>query len=191
MAWTKQVKTAPPDIGHRNGMCRHKITLAAAAGAAVGRQPEVTRRPPRANRALPAIATCLCLGLQATSIRSNDAPDLATAVLAEVNHYRSSQGLAPLATHARLQAIAQAHSQAMAQQGRLSHGGFQQRFDRSGARLCVENLAAGTLQPARVVAAWRRSPEHHRNLLEPRVQVAGVAATGSVVSLLACRYDGP
>jgi len=136
-------------------------------------------------------AAWLCLGQPSTPAQASEAPDLATAVLAEVNLYRTSQGLVPLAADARLQAIAQTHSQAMAQQGRLSHGGFQQRFDRSGARLCVENLAAGTLQPARVVAAWRRSPEHHRNLLEPRVQVAGVAATGSVVSLLACRYDGP
>lgn len=123
--------------------------------------------------------------------QADEAPDLAAAVLAEVNRYRSSQGLATLVADPRLQAITQAHSEAMAQQGRLSHGGFQQRFDRSGARLCVENLAAGTLQPARVVAAWRRSPEHHRNLLEPRVRSAGVAATGSVVSLLACRFDGP
>jgi uncharacterized protein YkwD len=148
---------------------------------------------PPARRAGAALTWCLALGLPLppSPSRADEVPDLATAVLAEVNRYRASHGLAPLAADARLQAIAQAHSQAMAQQGRLSHGGFQQRFDHSGARLCVENLAAGTLQPARVVAAWRRSPEHHRNLLEPRVQAAGVAATGSVVSLLACRYDGP
>lgn len=148
---------------------------------------------PPARRAGAALAWCLALGLPLppSPTRADEVPDLATAVLAEVNRYRASHGLAPLAADARLQAIAQAHSQAMAQQGRLSHGGFQQRFDHSGARLCVENLAAGTLQPARVVAAWRRSPEHHRNLLEPRVQAAGVAATGSVVSLLACRFDRP
>ena len=118
-------------------------------------------------------------------------PDLASAVLAEVNRYRVSRGLGPLAADARLQAITGAHALAMAQQGWLSHGGFQQRFDRSGARLCVENVAAGTLQPEQVVAAWRQSPEHHRNLLEPRVQVAGVASQGTVVSLLACRFDPP
>jgi uncharacterized protein YkwD len=136
-------------------------------------------------------ALALSLFLLHAPARADEAPDLAAGVLAEVNRYRGGQGLAPLVADVRLQAIAQAHSQAMAQQGRLSHGGFQQRFDRSGARLCVENLAAGTFQPARVVAAWQRSPEHHRNLLDPRVQVAGVAATGSVVSLLACRFDGP
>ncbi len=148
----------------------------------------VTRPRTPARRACATLALCLCL-LHAPA-RPDDALDLAAAVLAEVNLYRTSQGLAPLTADVRLQAIAQVHSQSMAQQGRLSHGGFQQRFDHSGARLCVENLAAGTLHPARVVAAWRRSPEHHCNLLEPRVQVAGVAATGSVVSLLACRYDG-
>jgi len=183
------METAPPHIGNFVEMCRHNVTRAGAAGAVWRRQPGVTRLRFPARCTAPALA--LCLALLHTPARPDDAPDLAAAVLAEVNLYRASQSLAPLAADARLQAIAQAHSLAMAQQGRLSHGGFQQRFDRSGARLCVENLAAGTLQPARVVAAWRRSPEHHRNLLEPRVQVAGVAATGSVVSLLACRFDGP
>lgn len=170
-------------------MCRHNITAAAAADARCGRQPEVSHIHPFARRAGAALA--LCLALPPIPARAGEAPDLATGVLAEVNRYRVSQGLVPLVADDRLQAITLAHSQAMAQQGRLSHGGFQQRFDRSGARLCVENLAAGSLQPARVVAAWQRSPEHHRNLLEPRVQVAGVAATGSVVSLLACRFDSP
>jgi uncharacterized protein YkwD len=188
------MKTAPPDIGHPMGMCRHNVTLPAAGARADGRQPGVSCAPcPPARRAGPALALCLalCLPLPQVPARAGETSDLATEVLAEVNRYRASHGLAPLAADARLQAIAQAHSQAMAQEGRLSHGGFQQRFDRSGARLCVENLAAGTLQPARIVAAWRRSPEHHRNLLESRVQVAGVAAAGSVVSLLACRFDGP
>ena len=170
-------------------MCRHKITARTADGACRGRQPGVDR-PCRLLRPASALLV-VCLTLLHLPALAGDAPDLADAVLAEVNRYRSSRGLAPLEADARLQAIAQAHSQAMARQGRLSHGGFQQRLARSGARLCVENLAAGTLQPARVVAAWQHSPEHHRNLLEPRVQVAGVAATGSVVSLLACRYDGP
>ena len=183
-------------------MCRHNVTLPAAAPAAGGRQQGVicVQRPSaRRTGATLALALalvlrlawCPALGLALPQARAAEASDLAAAVLAEVNLYRTSKGLSTLAADPRLQAIAQAHSQAMAQQGRLSHGGFQQRFDRSGARLCVENLAAGTLQPARVVAAWRRSPEHHRNLLEPRVQVAGVAATGSVVSLMACRHDGP
>lgn len=158
-------------------------------GPAAADNPGVTR--PSATARCASTALALCLALLHTPARPAEAPDLADAVLAEVNLYRASQGLAPLAADARLQAITGAHAQAMAQQGRLSHGGFQQRFDRSGARLCVENLAAGTLQPARVVAAWRRSPEHHRNLLEPRVQVAGVAVHGTVVSLLACRFDPP
>ena len=183
-------------------MCRHNVTLPAAAPAAGGRQQGVicVQRPSaRRTGATLALALalvlrlawCPALGLALPQARAAEASDLAAAVLAEVNLYRTSKGLSTLAADPRLQAIAQAHSQAMAQQGRLSHGGFQQRFDSSGARLCVENLAAGTLQPAQVVAAWRRSPEHHRNLLEPRVQAAGVAATGSVVSLLACRFDGP
>ena len=119
------------------------------------------------------------------------AQPLADQVLAEVNRYRAGQGLGLLQPDARLQAIAAEHSTALARQGRLSHGGFQQRFDRSGAQLCVENLAAGMLDAVAVVAAWRASPEHHRNLLEPGVHAVGLGQAGPVVSLLACRYDGP
>lgn len=115
--------------------------------------------------------------------------DLAEQVLAEVNRYRASQGLVALQSDTGLQAIAAEHSQALARLGRLSHGGFDQRFARSGAALCVENLAAGSANAARVVAAWRASPEHHRNLLEPRVRQVGLAHTDSTVSMLACRSD--
>lgn len=117
------------------------------------------------------------------------ASDPAGQVLAEVNRYRTSQGLVALQSDSGLQAIAAEHSQALARQGRLSHGGFDQRFARSGAALCVENLAAGSVNAARVVAAWRASPEHHRNLLEPRVRQVGLAFTDSTVSMLACLHD--
>ncbi len=134
----------------------------------------------------------LCLGtwLLAAACTARAEP-LADQVLAEVNRYRASQGLGQLLPDARLQVITAEHSAALARQGRLSHGGFQQRLQRSGAQLCVENLAAGARTAAAVVAAWRASPEHHRNLLEPGVRSAGVAQAGPVVSLLACRYDGP
>lgn len=118
------------------------------------------------------------------------AQPLADQVLAEVNRYRASQGLGLLEPDARLQAIAAEHSAALARQGRLSHGGFQQRFQRSGAQLCVENLAAGSADAVALVAAWRASPEHHRNLLEPGVRAVGLGQAGPVVSLLACRFDG-
>ena len=140
----------------------------------------------------------LCVGLSLALATALAEPagaaggeSLAAQVLAEVNRYRASQGLAALQPDARLQAIATAHSEDMARQGRISHGDFQQRLQRSGAQLCVENLAMGARHAGGLVAAWRASPEHHRNLLEPGVQSVGLGQAGTVISLLACRFDTP
>ena len=119
------------------------------------------------------------------------ADPLGSAVLVEVNRYRSSQGLHPLQQDHLLLAIAAEHSQTLAREGRLSHSGFAQRFQRSGAALCVENLAAGLSRAELVVAAWRQSPAHHLNLLDARVQQVGLASTRGVVAMLACRTDPP
>lgn len=134
-----------------------------------------------------------CLGLAAGLLASAcaAAQPLADDVLAEVNRYRASKGLGLLQPDARLQAIATEHSAVLACQGRLSHDGFQQRLQRSGAQLCVENLAAGSADAVALVAAWRASPEHHRNLLEPGVHAVGMGQAGPVISLLACRFEGP
>ena len=104
------------------------------------------------------------------------ADPLGSAVLVEVNRYRSSQGLHPLQQDHLLLAIAAEHSQTLA---------------RSGAALCVENLAAGLSRAELVVAAWRQSPAHHLNLLDARVQQVGLASTRGVVAMLACRTDPP
>jgi len=112
-------------------------------------------------------------------------------VLVAINHHRQQAGLPPWVADPALTAIAAAHSQAQAAQGRLSHGGFQQRFDQARAPLCVENLAAGHRSGQAVVDAWRASPQHQQNLLDPEVNRVGLASTGGVVSMLACRVNGP
>ncbi len=108
------------------------------------------------------------LSLNSASLRSLEA-----AVRAQVNDYRASQGLPPLAANARMDAVAREHSEAMAA-GRVqfSHDGFEQRaatLRRSlPYRSVAENLAfnRGSAEPVAVaVRGWLESPGHQRNIV--------------------------
>lgn len=107
-------------------------------------------------------------------------------VLGAINGLRQSQGLQPVAWSDSLRGVAMAHSERMAAERRLSHDGFQARFDAIDSDLCVENVAAGTLQAQRLVTAWSQATLHRRNLLEPRVRRAAVVAVRGYVTLFAC-----
>ena len=85
-----------------------------------------------------------------------------------------------------LNAIAIEHSAQMAQQRRLSHDGFQQRFDRTGSQLCVENVGWNFPHAEAQLDGWRASGGHHRNLLEPRVARMGIARARTFVTFFAC-----
>lgn len=115
---------------------------------------------------------------------------LAAQVLDAANHYRSSHQLPVLQPSAALAALAAEHSQAMAQQRRLSHAGFHARFERARRQTCVENLAAGFSRAEPMIAGWQQSPDHHRNLLDARVQEVGVASVAGHVTWLACSASG-
>lgn len=113
-------------------------------------------------------------------------PDFALQVLALINAQRTPLGLPAWQVDPALTAIAKDHSRALAAQGQLSHDGFAQRFARADRDICVENLAAGMLRPEALVAAWRASPAHQRNLVAPKVHYAGVGQSNGYVALLAC-----
>lgn len=117
------------------------------------------------------------------------APDYAARVLYAVNTYRVEKGLPALLPSPALLALAAEHSSGMAARKRPSHDGFAQRFERTGAELCVENVAQGFRVPEQVLAGWRTVATHHRNLLEPRVRYLGLANTGLYVTFFAC--DAP
>ena len=114
------------------------------------------------------------------------AAEFAQQVLDSINARRANLGLIALQPDPALTAIAQRHSQALAERGRLSHDGFAQRFDQASRDVCVENLAAGLLQAEALVAAWQQSPTHAQNLVAPRVRWAGVASTQRYVVFFAC-----
>jgi uncharacterized protein YkwD len=116
--------------------------------------------------------------------------DFANQVLTEVNRYRQDQQRQPLRPAPWLATLAAEHSAAMAQMGAITHAGFQTRFLRARRQTCVENLAAGFTRAGPLVAGWRASPDHHRNLLDTRVQEVGVASVNGHVTWLACSATG-
>jgi uncharacterized protein YkwD len=103
-----------------------------------------------------------------------------------INDYRQQHGLGPLRVVDELATIATEHSTRMADQRRLSHDGFRGRFDRTNARICVENVGWNFPFPEAQLEGWRASPGHHRNLLEPKVARMGLAVAGPYVTFFAC-----
>ncbi|MGW7265015.1 CAP domain-containing protein [Streptomyces sp. NPDC054842] len=109
----------------------------------------------------------------------------AAEVLALTNAERTSAGLRPLATDARLTGAAQAHSTDMAVRGFYSHTSPEGRepWDRaaaagSGHRSVGENIACGQRFPAEVVRGWMDSPGHRANILKPAFTHLGVGYAG-------------
>lgn len=151
-----------------------------------------TAASPRRTRLIPVlrmvvlVAAAAGVGPTGRAASPTVEPDWPLQALQAVNEARLSQGLWALSPAPDLQAIAQDHSTTMAASRRLTHAGFQARFDRTTSDLCVENVAVGTVQPALLVAAWERAPQHRRNLFERRIRRAGIAAVGGYVTLFAC-----
>lgn len=135
-------------------------------------------------RSVPALLWLLLAGATGTAGAAD--ADWAARVVQAVNDARHRQGLLPLQPAADLHRIAQAHSDDMAARRRLSHDGFQARFDSTTSNLCVENVAGGTTSPATLVAAWSRAPQHRLNLFDARVRRVGIAAAQAYVTLFAC-----
>ena len=107
-------------------------------------------------------------------------------LLSLVNDYRVDQGLAPLLHDPALTLIARANSQRMADKQQLGHDDFEARYQQSGRRACVENLAAGYRQLEPLLAGWQDSPGHDRNLRDARVSHAGIGEVQGYVTLMAC-----
>ena len=105
-----------------------------------------------------------------------------------INEYRSQHRLDRLAAAAVLVQVADGHSRQMAEARQASHRGFRERFREVDGEICVENVAAHFDSPEALFDGWRRSPAHHRNLLEPRNVRMGLAASATrYVTFFACR----
>jgi uncharacterized protein YkwD len=135
-----------------------------------------------------ALATATGLACAAGAPDRTDAHEpFVTDLSRLINEYRLREGLPVLDVTADLGGIARHHSEAMAEQGRLSHDGFRDRFVQARSRICVENVARNFRTPQAVFDGWRHSPAHHRNLLEPKVSRMAIAASARYVTFFACR----
>ena len=151
------------------------------------------RAPPRTRSVAWAATLWAALGVSpppvaqaSNAVLAAPGSDFALQVLTLINAQRTPLGLTAWQLDPVLTAIASAHSRALAAQGRLSHDGFAQRIARADRGTCVENLAVGLLRPAALVAAWRASPAHQRNLVAPALHYAGVGQFNGYVALFAC-----
>ncbi|WP_323036168.1 CAP domain-containing protein [Pararhodobacter sp.] len=105
---------------------------------------------------------------------------LRAELLALSNVERAEAGLSALTRDARLEAAAQAQACRTADRQRLNHrgswfAGLGRRLRREGYpyAMAAENLAEGQHSATVVTAGWMASPEHRRNLLDPRARNAG------------------
>ncbi len=113
---------------------------------------------------------------------------LETSLLQELNKIRTSHGLRPLVASAPLSRAADAHAVSMGRLGYFSHTSADgTSFDRRIARfysktsyrswMVGENLlySSGHISSGEAVAMWLESPDHRRNILEPRWRSIGIA----------------
>lgn len=153
----------------------------------------------RLRRALAAGLVCLTAGASvefAVGRELTVLPELARVqheIVERSNTFRRSNGRAPLAPNAALDAAAAEFAAFMARTGRYSHEADgrepAQRAEAQGYAWCLvaENIAfvmsSAGIEPAelpgRFVQGWIDSPGHRHNLLEPDATEIGVAVAGS------------
>ncbi len=111
----------------------------------------------------------------------------ARTLLEQINTYRIVNELPPLRFDARLNHLAMQHSFAMFYQKRMSHVDFSSRFNRSGSRMCVENIGYEHRTALQQFDAWRHSIGHDTNMLKKGITRAGIAEIGTYVTFFACQ----
>ena len=116
-----------------------------------------------------------------------DASLYARTLLEQINAYRNDYGLPSLRFDDRLNHLAMTHSFAMSRQKRMSHANFDDRFERSGSRMCVENVGWNYPTPLKLFDGWRRSSGHNENMLKDGVNYVGIAEVGKYVTFFACQ----
>ena len=105
-----------------------------------------------------------------------------SALIAAVNAERAAAGLGRLAPDGRLACAARAHARDLAAHGRFEHSGsdgsdLATRLGRVGYayRMAAENLALAGAAAGEIVALWRDSPGHARNMRQSAARAAGAA----------------
>jgi len=123
----------------------------------------------------------------AAQMRDGGASLYARTLLEQINRYRRDNGLGPLRFDANLIRIAKNHSFDMFRQKMTSHHNFNQRFERSGSRMCIENVGGNLSTPLKQFDSWRQSKGHDQNMLTDGITKAGIAEIGNYVTFFACK----
>lgn len=101
-----------------------------------------------------------------------------------VSAYRVGNGLGPVTVDGRLMQAAELQARAMGERDRIGHnvgGSLPQRVGAQGYDwgATAENLGAGLPDVSAAMAAWRDSPDHRKNLLNPYVTDIGIGAVAT------------
>jgi uncharacterized protein YkwD len=107
-----------------------------------------------------------------------------------INKYRAAQGLGPVVATVKLTDAAKWMSQDMAQKDYMNHTDSQGRdpFERMEAfgynynTYKAENLAAGQETGREAYIAWRNSPGHNKNMLDPNFKAIGISRVYNPIS---------
>ncbi len=107
------------------------------------------------------------------------------ALLEAANRERQSHGLKPLKWSPALASVARVHAQKMAKQSTLSHElpgepslGMRVRMAGVPFRSVAENIAEGP-SAAVIHDEWMNSPPHRANLLDPELELIGIAVVAA------------
>jgi hypothetical protein len=119
----------------------------------------------------------ICLSVQSPA----QSDDKAQQILSLTNQDRAEHGLQPLAWNPALAAATEAHTERMANEKSLSHQypGEQDvsaRAAQAGAHFqaIAENIAMGP-SPKAIEKQWMNSTPHRTNILDPQMNVIGIA----------------
>jgi uncharacterized protein YkwD len=103
-------------------------------------------------------------------------------ILELTNQARQKEKRAPLKPNALLGAVARAHSENMARQGKMEHvldgKNPAQRVEAAGYDYASvgENIAYGTVPVEKIFHSWMESPHHKENILKGGYQEIGIGA---------------
>jgi uncharacterized protein YkwD len=127
--------------------------------------------------------------LAGSSLSAVPLSSLERTVLIDINTLRSQHHLAKLRFNARLTAAAQVHTKQMAKEGYFAHdsadgSSFWKRVQRYYASSPWRSWAVGEnllwsspgIDSRGALRMWLASPEHRKNLLDPRWREIGVSA---------------
>jgi hypothetical protein len=113
--------------------------------------------------------------------------DLSRDVFSRMNDMRTTAGLSAFVSDDRLVGSAFGKSADMATDGYFAHTSptglglaYWLKKERYPYTVAGENLAIGFNEATEVVSAWRASPSHYANIVDPEFVDAGVSAVGGV-----------